>query len=510
MPKTSTIISLVQSLSKAEKRYFTLFTNLQTGSKDYLSLYKILTTAQENQQTLKKTFKKRHPSSSYETALKHLYKVLTDSLLHLRLEQDTRTRLMCSILKANILFEKSMFEDGFSELSRIISVAEQHEEYTLLLLAARTELYYLCHLNFHAIAENELIKKQMKIQEIMRYAANTLQHNCLYELLLHRLVHKGHVRTNEQKKALNDLVVSEMNIIVNPLAATFESKKLHLLFQANYFITTNDYSSAITLFYELNALFDANRYLWADAPVYYLSVIEGILESLRSIRQYLEMTYFLNTLDSLTKQTIYFDIMCQRVIYIYKLTTLLDYGDFNAAEAFSNNFNPGFFKKLDVLDTDKQAEVFLYTALIYFGNKNIDKAHFYLRKILLQSKLYYNLPFYQTFRLINMLVQYEMGNHDFIFHEIRSVKRQMKSTQSKTYKVEKLIFNFLQLPLKTFSGRERQAIWNKFNASFENIIHDKYEIKILQIFDFAGWIESKLCQHSFESILKKKMTAEIS
>jgi hypothetical protein len=507
MPKTSTLILLVQSLSKAEKRYFSLFSSLQSGSKDYLTLYKILTTAEENQQTLKKTFKKTLPSSSFETALKHLYKVLTDSLLHLRLEQDTRTRLISSVLKANILFEKSLFEDGFCELKRILRVAEQHEEYTILLLAARIELYYLCHLNFHAIAENELIKKQMKMQEIMRYAANTLQHNCLYELLLHRLTHKGHVRTNEQKRALNDLVVSEMTLIVNPLTANFESKKLHLLFQANYFIATNDYASAITLFYELNALFNDHRYLWTDSPVYYLSVIEGILESLRSIRQYHEMNYFLNTLNDLPKQTIYFDIMCQRVVYIYRLTTLLDCGEFSAAEAFCNNLNPVFFKKLDVLDTDKQAEVFLYTALIYFGKKDLDNAHFYLRKILLQSKLYYNLPFYQTFRLINMLVQYEMGNHDLIFHEIRSVKRKMKSTQSKTYKVEKLIFNFLQLPLKTLSGSDRKAIWNKFNASFENIIHDKYEIKILQIFDFAGWIESKLCQHSFESILKKKMTA---
>jgi hypothetical protein len=510
MPKTSTLIALVHSLSKAEKRYFSLFTRLQSGSKDYLTLYKILTTVPENQQALKKTFKKRHPSSSYETALKHLYKVLTDSLLHLRLQQDTRTRLITSVLKANILFEKSLFEEGFCELKRIIGVAEQHEEHTILLLAARIELYYLCHLNFHAIAENELIKKQMKMQEILRYAANTLQHNSLYELLLHRLTHKGHVRTNEQKTDLNDLVVSEMNIIVNPLAATFESKKLHLLFQANYFIATNDYASAITLFYELNTLFNNHRYLWTDSPVYYLSVIEGILESLRSIRQYHEMNYFLNTLETLTTQTVYFNIMCQRVVYIYKLTTLLDCGEFKAAKTFSNNFDAVFLKKLEVLDTDKQAEVYLYTALIYFGNNDLDKAHFYLRKILLQSKLYYNLPFYQTFRLINLLVQYELGNHDLIYHEIRSVKRKMKSTQSKTYKVEKLIFSFLQLPLKTLSGSERKAIWHKFNASFENITHDKYEIKILQIFDFAGWIESKLCQLSFESILKKKMTAQIS
>jgi len=73
-----------------------------------------------------------------------------------------------------------------------------------------------------------------------------------------------------------------------------------------------------------------------------------------------------------------------------------------------------------------------------------------------------------------------------------------------------LIFNFLQLPLTTFSSRERQAIWNKFNSSFDNVMHDKNEIKILQIFGFAGWIASILCQQSLESILKRKRTAEIS
>ncbi len=503
MAKSSTVIALIKSLSKAEKRQFRLFSSLQKGAKDYLRLFIIVERGAEGNK-VKDTFKKAYPAASYEMAIKHLYKVLTDCLLQLRLRQSMNTSLISEMLKANILFEKSLYESGFDELKKINTAAQKYEQYNIQLWVGRMELYYLSNLNFHSVTETELIKKQMKVKEILRYASNLQQHHSLYEMLRHRLVYKGHVRTSEQKKELNDLVVSEMNIISNPLADTFESNKIHLLFQAHYFITINDYKSALKLFYELDELFNKHRYLWIDSPIDYLTVIEGILESLRSIRQYDGMQFFLKQLQKLHANTVYFQIMLQRVIYVYGLTALIDFGEFKKAEKFKNNFDESFLKKLEVLDSDKQASVYLYTALIYFGNNNMNKAHYYLSKILLQSKTYYNLPFYQTFRLINLLVHYELGNEDFIFHEIRSVIRKFKSTQRKTYKVEKIIFSFLQLSITHLAIKERTALWQKFKAMFDQVIMDKYEMQLLQIFDFAGWIEARLCRKSFETILKDK------
>lgn len=507
MAKTITIISLIQSLSKAEKRYFRLHTSLQKGTKDYMCLFESLNEGMETANA-KKAFRRKRPKANYEATLKHLYKVLMDSLLRLRMDQNKNTSLVTALLKANILFEKSLYEEGFSQLKKIQADAEEYEHYIVHLWAARMELHHLSNLNFHAIPESDLIKKQMQIQKITRYSMNINQHTSLYELLKHRLVYKGHVRTTEQKKELSDLVVSELNIVSNPLADTVESYKTHLLFQAHYFIAINEYKSALKAFYELNDLLEEHQYLWEDSPADYLAAIEGILDSLRTINHYDDMTYFIKKIQGLPEISLHFQIMVQRVIYIYSVAGLINRGEFEKAIILKTDFEESLFKKIQVLDAEKQAEVYLYTALIYFGNNDMNSAHRYLNKVLLESRQYYNLPVYQTFRLIHLLVHYELRNHDIILHEIRSVKRKLKS--SKSYKLEKIIFKFLQTSTHYNSEEERVTLWMKFKTMFEKISSDKYEIQVLKIFDFAAWIEAKLCRKPFAEVLKKGSKMETS
>lgn len=504
MSRISTVVSLVHSLSKAEKRQFKLYSSLQKGEKDYVSLFKIIE-KQHNEQDIKKVFENRSAGAVFNVAIKHLYKVLTDSLLQLKMGHDKESALHTELLKARILLDKSLYREGFEVLHKVQKDAEEYEQYILLLLAARMELNFLNSLNFQGLTENELQKKQGKIEEIIRHIKNSHQHSTLYEILRCRLAYKGHVRTDKQKQELNDLVVSEMTIMANPLAFTVESAKIHLLFQANYFITINDYKSALKAFNELIELLEQHRYLWIDSPGDYLVSIEGILDSLRTIGQYDSMKFFLDKLAKLPRQTGKFEVMVQQVNYIYTLSSYTDRGQYHNALLLPGKFKESLFDKIDMLDPNKQAEIFLYTAVIYFGNKDLDKAHFYLGKVLFKGKEYYKLPVFQTFRLLHLLIHHEMGNDDVVTNELRSVKRTMVTGQRTTYRVEKIIFSFVQLSGQSLSGKEKAALAEKYKSMFSAISNDKNEIQVLKIFDFASWIESKITGRAFEEVIKSKM-----
>ncbi len=508
MAKISTLILLISSLSKTEKRYFKLHSALQKGPKDYLELFNIIEKC-KNDSMLRNSFLKLCPQASYATTMKHLYKVLTDCLLRLRMEQDKNSTLLTRLLKANILFEKSLYEEGFKQLQKIQANAQEHEQYIIQLWASRLELYYLANLNFHAITEFELIQKQMKIQEVLRYASINLQHNSLYELLHHRFIHKGNIRTADHKRELNDLIVSEINLVSSAVNETFETQKIHLLFQSQYFITINDYKSALKTFYELNDLLEKHQYLWIDSLIDYISAIEGILQSLRAMHQYKEMNYFLSKLQKLEKKSVFLQVLIEKVCYIYSIAGLLDQGEFKKAVRLKAEFQHSLFKKISVLDLDKQAEVYLYTSLIYFSDNNMTQSHYYLSKVLLDGSRYYNLPIYQTFRLIHLLVHYELGNTDFILHEIRSVKRKLNNMRSKTYKLEKIVFRFIQISIISISTKDRLTLWLNFKQLFDKISSDKYEIQILKIFDFASWIESKITRTNFAELLKNKSNTSV-
>jgi hypothetical protein len=503
MTKTDSLFQLIQSLTKAEKRYFKLYTSLQKGAKDYLYLFKLID-ASSDMTKVKETFAASKKNSVYEPNAKYLYKVVIDVLFQFKSEADKTSRLINSLMKARILFEKSLYEDGFYLLEKIQAEAENNEEFIIQLWAIQIELYYMSNLNFHTVNEKKLVQKQMKIDELLKYQKNIHQHTSLYELLRHRLMYKGTVRTKEQKAELNDLVVSELNYNANPLADTFESEKIHLLFQSYYFITINDHKSALKTFYELIDLLDNNKHLWIERPIDYLSTIEGILDSLLSIKQYTEIQLFLKRLSQIEIKSTYFDVMVERVKFIYTASGYINTGEFEKAEQLKQQFELSLFKRIQYLDLSKQAEVYLYTAIIYIGKGDMNKAHINLNKVLLESKLYYSLPTYRTFRLLHLVIHFEQGNHDYIEYEARSLKRTFSKEYNKSYQIEKIVFRFVQNRILPSSLKAREIIWQKFEVQFEKISKDKYEMQLLRIFDFAAWMEAKLLRRQFSEILRER------
>ena len=73
MKRVDSVISLIYSLSKAEKKHFSLLVVKDKDEKDYLVIYNIIAKSkQPNGNTIKKEFYKRRPNGSFEVSI-HLY-----------------------------------------------------------------------------------------------------------------------------------------------------------------------------------------------------------------------------------------------------------------------------------------------------------------------------------------------------------------------------------------------------------------------------------------------------
>ncbi len=503
MSKYQSLVLLIHSLSKGEKRYFKLSSKLQHGDKEYIKLFDEIEKGISLGE-IKKAYTQKKVNSSFDVTCSYLYKLLLDALLHVRTEKDFSIKLNTELLKVPILFEKGLYEDGFKWLKKINSAAEKAGLPILQLHIAIMELQYISALSFHTISEAVLIRKQMKLQALLKSCQHIFQHQSLYQLLHHRLIYKGNVRTKEQKDELNDLLMTELSLVSKPFAETFESQKTHFLFQAYYFISTGDYSSALKTFYELNQLFEGHVSILDETPMGYLLTIEGILDSLKSIKRFDEMHFFIAKLTQLKPLANHHEITRHRIIYIYTIIICLEEGKFEAAKLLKEQYKDTLFAKMNFLDLSKQAEVYLYTALIYLVEGHLEKAHTNLNKILLESKLYYTLPVYRTFRLIHLMVHFEMGNHDYIKHEIRSIKRSLSGNNHQTYLLEKLMFKFLLQDTLPSGAKEKSAFWNQTKKAFDKIRTDKYEIQLLNIFNFSAWAEAQLFKRPLIAVLTEK------
>jgi len=502
MAKADMLSRLVNTLTKAEKRYFRLYTALQQGNKDYVNLFNLMERqAFKNTAAIKEAFQQQYPGSNYEVSGKYLYKILLDCLLHLRLQRDETAILTTGILKSEILFERSLHEDALKQLQRVQHQSAERENNILLLWAKQQEIQLLNQLNFPEITEAELTGKQNNIHEIIQQLEHHHQHISLYEVLRHRLLYQGMARTARHLDALDKLAHEEAGMMTEDTPAI---RKTHLLFQAHYALSTGDYPAALQLFHDLEILLETHPYLFEDTPADHLLVVEGILDSLRAGKRYKELHSFLEKVRKFKNEGAYFEVMIQRLLFIYELGSYIDSGNFSAALTLQKQYAGTLQKNMYLLDISKQAEIHLYQALVYLGNDDINRAHNSIDQVLQQSNLYSSLPIYRTFRLVHLLIQYELGNYEYIRYETRAFRRHLQPDSKRSYLLERTVIKFLsggEVPAVTTL---RYGLWKKVNASFDKIRADKYERQQLKLFDFSAWIEAKLKKKPLSEILREK------
>jgi hypothetical protein len=503
MMKSDSLLLLINSMSKSEKRAFASRTERNLSEADYMFLYNLASHKKTiTACSLKKQFLSSRPNASYDTTVKYLYKLILDVLLELREEQDSYFLLFNKILKARVLFEKSLYEECFDILTRVIDNAKKSENYVALYLASRLELDYLLTLNLPEISEKELLNKHFHINETIRIIQKMNQQSSLYELLKHRLIYKGSTRTEKQKGELNDLVVSELSLSASSNLENFEIKKLHQLFQANYLISVGDYKSAVRSFQALNKLFEANQDKLSTPPIYYLLNLEGVLESMRSIGKYDNMEYFINQLRLIRSPSENFQANVSSLIFIYELICNLDQGNFagcthTMAESYHINS-----EKLHLLTIQRRSEFCIYSALAWFVLREYSKARKSLNRLYLLGNKYYSKSLNRTMRLVNLMMLYELKDFDLIKSESRSIRRDMKGFES-GYRIERCMLSFVNrrnFPV-TLAGREK--FWSKMEPELDNIRNDIYERQVLRVFDFTAWIESKIRRISLSEVMKE-------
>lgn len=508
MLKADALILLINSLTKSEKKSF------KTGSKssDYLDLFDIIEkskgiTAEE----LRKQFSEIKPKSNFDITCSYLYKLLLDTLLSLHEKQDNVTAMMNQLLKARILFDKLLFEEAIDQLNQVKEKAIIFENEYIFLYASRLELEFLLFLNFPYISETTLLKKHLKINESLKRIRRINEQSVLYELIKHRVLYKDNIRSKIQKDTFNDLVVSEMSLVASSNVNSFEIKKLHQLFQSTYLLSVGDYKSALHSYYELNNLFEENKHLWANPPIYYLTVLEGILDSLRGIKEYNSIPFFLEKLEALNNKSngsVNFQANTSALIFLYKLFPLLDRGDFQSSKDLMEEYKENVIEKVHLLSLNRQAEISLYVSLIYFGLRDYKQAQKSILKVITQSKSFYYLPLYRTIRLVNLMIQYEIGHLNDFEHEIRSIKREISKIK-KAYKVEHMMLNTLSKLAKGIFFYQREKEWLKIQPDIQVIQNDVFEMQMLKLFNFLAWIESKIRNIPFSKILQNQNSEDI-
>lgn len=489
-----TLIKLVKSLSGAEKRHFKLLTRKQTGSKDYLILFDIIDkTPATDTVTVKQRFRKAHAGSSLNNTARYLLKVLTDGLIQSKVEKDTQFHLFQELMRIKVLKARSLHEEGYALLKKVRKSAIGSQQHLIEYFTYREELDYLSDSSYKVISDKVLVGTQMKAKDILKTLNHIQDHHSLFELLKYRLVHSGKISSDEDRKRLNDLMLSEMILVSGKSKNSFAAQKLHLLFQSFFFTDVGDHQSALKTFHALNNLFEQNITLLDKPPLDYLSTLIGILDSLHTLKKYDEIHYYIEKLKRLD-QSIYpefFRYQVRKSAIVYQLAILTGKEKSGEAITVIKDMESGFLKMYPMINEERQWELYFFCSLAHFGNKDWKKAHSYINQVMQVHKVQPQLLICKAIRLLNIIIYYEKGDSHYLEYEIRSYKR-FFSKKNALLKSEALLLKFILLWPDPRKRKIPELSYKNISQELQSFNSDKYEKQLLKYFDYVQWMLGKI------------------
>ncbi len=488
MSKLEHLTTLIKSLSKSEKRYFKWSYPWKPGDKIYGDLYEIIDKGNDTAKHLKDRLKEAYPNAILEPAYKHLYKMLMRSLRNYEAEKSVENKLINLLGDVKILFNKGIFELCFSEIEKAKKLALRHEKFAYYLLFARMELQYLTNLEFPGTDEASLLEKQKKIADYLNHELFISRHSSLYEILTFRYHKQGSARSDKEKARLNDLLLNEHQIISTRKLNSFESDKIHLHFQAMYFLMAGNPDPSLKIFKELNQLYIEQKSLWADSPVYYVYLLHGILTDLHLMKRDNDMPYFLNELQQVQSNSESLHLLKQHLNYYHHIGLLIEKGDMQMALDLSVEYEKLFLSKKTVLPPNTSAAMHFRLAVVYFILQDYSKSLQLVNEILNSSGPFISSQQYVLGRLVNLLIHLELENEDYLFYEIKSVTRKLKSSK-KLFMLEQITLKFLN---RWLSANERTKALQYYAEALEELEENDYENQLLRQFPFLKWAKSHL------------------
>jgi hypothetical protein len=496
------LFELIKSLSKSEKRYFRLSASLQKGDKAYLKIFDLIEKQEAyDEKELKLKFKKEKFIKHLPFTKRYLYNSIIKSLLAYNNEKSAEHKLVEQLLKAKLLYNRSLFSQAQAARSKAITLARKHEKDYLYFELVRTEIQTLKRSRYGIDIKHNIFKEEKfineKIQALYKYSK-------LYvDLADIRLTH-GFIRAEQYHDVMEDIARQLPEINEN---STVKEKYLHLSTFVRIASLKGDMNSMLSLAKDILAFVESNPDSFKDDNI--LELIQAYLDifhpSIKSGR-FDEYEYYLKRFRRIKPKSPVDEINMFLVICLSEISKFLAKADFKEGINFIKYAESGLEKYRGKLHPDDESVILYNISRIYMGSAEYEKALEYSNRLLGRQAAEMRPDIYCYAKVLNLVIHYELNNDELVRYLIRSVYKLFKKRE-KLYRFESLLLGFLRKLPGMLTKEDFMDNLILFRKEMLVLQGDPYEKNAFIYFDFISWAESKIHNKSFEQIVKEKVFA---
>lgn len=485
---SSFLYDLIHTLTKSEKRYI----KVQAGSdeNDYLQLFDAL--------VAQKAFNEKKLIENNEGAnfLKHLavnkrylYELLLKSLTHFG-EKTLDHKIFEKIAAANVLIEKGLFVPAFSELKKGQKIAEKYELFELQMALRSIEKRLLSRRtfkkqndqNFHQIFEMEVnnLEQLQNTNEYWYLAQQMTQFQILFQK----------IQTEEQQQHIKQLTQSP-KFQTESLATNFKSKIYFYQANATYQFMLGNVEQAYEINKRFLGLLEANPHFLKLYAERYIATLNNMLIDSLVIGKYDILQEGLNRLVMMLERPAFKSIknIESRVFrqrYLLLINWSLSQQDFAKAMEWIPEIEVGLEQFGKKIEKHHRITFYYLVAYLLFQNQRFAQALQWNNLILDNPKEDVVKEIFYFARILNLLIHYELGNHNLLDSLLLSTPKYLKARRT-IYATEKALFRFLKKLLNAIDKQEKQRLIADFKVEMDALFEIPQEKRVFNYLDLRLW-----------------------
>jgi len=488
MEDTEPLSELIHSLSKADKRFFSLFADREKGDKIYLQLYN----------DLKNKNPDRNVSSHQLPDLKkYLYKLLLSSLHTQYAETTIDFKLYKLLHLAGVLLYKGLYAQTHTLIRKAKKLAYLHERISLIPELLYLETFVSNVYGNSSRGENNTLEQIHATQILL----NLFQYRNLNYQFLSQIRKSNTSRTANQKRVLK-------KIMQHPLLV--KKNTLSIMAEYSFYTTWGLYHSVhndlknmkIILSLQLNLVEShpkkfENKELTHFQTLHNLFLCQMKLKNFKDASTYVEKIKKIKAPSELVRNVLFLNA------YNNELELLIQSGQFENALPLLNIQESKFMKA----SAEQKIMIYGNTAYIYFATAHFREALQWIMKIVNSPGNDAREDIQSSIRIMYLIVRFEIASSDSVLKNIARSTRYFLEKRNTMFRTEKLIVDFFYKTLKEYlTKKEFIRELKKVRQELLNIFQKYPDEKITQdSFDVLSWINSKIENKSFAELVRARV-----
>ncbi len=491
------LFTLIQSLTKSEKRHFKLYVNrLQSASNSkFLQLFEVIDKYPDynEQQLLEKlegTEKKQLANLK-----RHLYKQILTSLRLTHINKRIDIQIREQIDFARILYGKGMYMQSLRILERIKKIAEEHHQ----------DILHLEILEFQKMIETRHITRSRQAgkmkgllesahrRSFVTYAASLFSN---LNIQMHGwYIENGHALNPEVALEVKKFYDKAKPDNIPPDRMTFHEKIN--LYQANmwlHYILLDFKKSKEYALQWLNQ-FEMEANLKGKDPDLYMRGIYYLLTLLYLEGNKADYLHYLKTFEVfVTNQEDIFNENSQMIAFVYLYLSKLNYHllqrDYQTAAQLEETIYEKINHFKDLLDPHRALLFYYKLAYCQFGLGAHEKCLLVLNRIVHLSDNFLRSDLLYAARILQIVCHLELGSYDIASHLIQSCQRSFTRLKDVS-PLQRQLLRFLAQLSKT-PELDHPEFFQTFLSENLDLIHSREERRNVCFFDLVEWIHKHL------------------